>query len=69
MTQNIQSDVTVCNWTLDELLKENLTVPEYQRPYTWIKELVIKFLNQIHLHYERVEVRNRKELSTKFLQI
>lgn len=58
MTEYMQSDVTVHNWTLDELLDENLVIPEYQRPYTWAKELVIKFLNQINLHYERVDGRS-----------
>ncbi|WP_312508895.1 DUF262 domain-containing protein [Chryseobacterium culicis] len=47
--------VSVESITLNKLFKRNLTVPEYQRPYVWSEELVVKFLNQFDQHHKRVK--------------
>lgn len=46
--------ISVESLTLKELLSQNLKIPEYQRPYVWDEKMVLKFLNQINFHFQRV---------------
>lgn len=51
----IQSSIV----SVAELLKENLSIPQYQRPYRWNTKNVRQLLEDIHINFERRNARYR----------
>lgn len=48
---NTSTDITVGTITLSDLFKNNLSIPDFQRPYEWNERLVLKLFQDIEEHF------------------
>ena len=63
---NDDQNIIVGSVTLTDVFTYNLAIPEYQRPYVWGEELILKFCNQIFQHTERSDI-NENDLPHYYL--